>query len=181
MNRRQELAAWLEANGITPRDVLMGADMTIEDGPDGRVIRCEVCDLDADGRRQLDDTGTGVATKFVTTPLVKEPPEWWEPRVKPTREQLLEGEEPYTDEGAIPTPAQWIWLWNRATPAERLERARRIVEDWQAAKRCQEMNHEGHIRHLEATLEAQAVSHGPHLTGSEGQGSALRGELGEGG
>jgi hypothetical protein len=31
-----------------------------------------------------------------------------------------EGEEPYDDDRLIPTPGQWIWRWNRATPAERL-------------------------------------------------------------
>ncbi|MEU5322953.1 hypothetical protein AB0G67_40315 [Streptomyces sp. NPDC021056] len=88
-DRRQQTAAWLDANGIPARDVPMDADITIEDGPDGRVIRCEVCDLDADGRRQPDDTGTRVATTFVTVPLKTEPPAWWQPRVKPTRDQLL--------------------------------------------------------------------------------------------
>ncbi len=39
---------------------------------------------------------------------------------------LQEGEGPYDDERLIPTPGQWIWLWNRATPAERLEKVRYI-------------------------------------------------------
>lgn len=34
---------------------------------------------------------------------------------------LYEGEEPYDDDRLIPTPGQWIWRWNRATPAERLD------------------------------------------------------------
>lgn len=33
---------------------------------------------------------------------------------------LHEGEVPYLDEAIVPTPAQWIWNWNRATPANRL-------------------------------------------------------------
>lgn len=33
---------------------------------------------------------------------------------------LHQGEEPYDDESMVPTPAQWIWRWNRATPEERL-------------------------------------------------------------
>lgn len=40
------------------------------------------------------------------------------------REQLAsihEGEQPYTDDAILPTPAQWIWQWNRATPARRLD------------------------------------------------------------
>jgi hypothetical protein len=44
-------------------------------------------------------------------------------------DRLREGEEPYTDEHLIPTPAQWIWLWNHADPAERLERAKRALDE----------------------------------------------------
>lgn len=40
---------------------------------------------------------------------------------------LHEGEEPYPDPTAIPTPAQWIWAWNRLAPAERLRRARQAI------------------------------------------------------
>jgi hypothetical protein len=48
--------------------------------------------------------------------------------------RLREGEEPYDDdEWLVPTPAQWIWRWNRATPAERLARAERVIADWSAA------------------------------------------------
>lgn len=87
--RQQAVADWLEANGINPGDVPIDADMTIDDGPDGRFIRCEVFHLNSDGRRQPDETGQRVATKFVTAPLKVEPPQWWEPRVKPTRDDLL--------------------------------------------------------------------------------------------
>lgn len=40
--------------------------------------------------------------------------------------RLREGEEPITDERVIPTPAQWIWRWNRATVTERLDRVAAI-------------------------------------------------------
>lgn len=40
---------------------------------------------------------------------------------------LHQGEEPYTDDRVVPTPAQWIWRWNRATPTERLEYAARAL------------------------------------------------------
>lgn len=89
-DREHAIRAWLIANEIDPKDVLLDADMTIEDGPDGRMLRVEVCDLTKDGRRQIDERGKSVATKFVTVPLKSEPPEWWQPYQKPTREQLLE-------------------------------------------------------------------------------------------
>lgn len=88
--RQQAVAEWLEANGIAPRDVPQNADLTIEDSPDGRVIRCETFDRSADGRIQVDETANRAATKFVTVPLKVEPPEWWKPRVKPTRDELLD-------------------------------------------------------------------------------------------
>jgi hypothetical protein len=88
-DRRQAYAAWLEANGINPSHVLQDADITIIEGPDGRMLRCEVCDLTPDGHRQVDERGERVATKTVTVPLAVEPPGWWEPYEKPTRDQLL--------------------------------------------------------------------------------------------
>jgi hypothetical protein len=50
--------------------------------------------------------------------------------------ELREGEEPYEDERVLPTPGQWIWLWNRATPAERLVRAEQAIADWQTARQA---------------------------------------------
>lgn len=49
---------------------------------------------------------------------------------------LHEGEEPYEDERTVPTPAQWIWRWNRATPAERLDRAGRVLADVDHVYQC---------------------------------------------
>ncbi|WP_441251171.1 hypothetical protein [Kitasatospora sp. McL0602] len=39
-----------------------------------------------------------------------------------------EGEEPYNDERLIPTAAQWIWQWNRATPEQRLATAELLLD-----------------------------------------------------
>lgn len=41
---------------------------------------------------------------------------------------LHEGEEPYEDENTAPTPAQWIWRWNRATAQERMEAAALMID-----------------------------------------------------
>lgn len=90
--RREAYAAWLTANAIAPRIVLVDADVTIVTKDDGsRVIAYEGCDLDAEGRKQIDERGMRVATRRFETPLIVEPPDWWEPYEKPTRDQLLEG------------------------------------------------------------------------------------------
>ena len=90
-NRREAYAAWLTANNIDPGHVLLDADVYIEPGPDGtRHIVYEACHLDSEGRRQMDERGTGVAIERRNTPLLVDPPDWWEPYRKPTRDQLLE-------------------------------------------------------------------------------------------
>ena len=64
-----------------------------------------------------------------------------------------EGEQPYTDEATIPTPAQWIWQWNRATPVRRLEVAAAIQNALDRADRCFMGHHEGEIEQLRARAE----------------------------
>jgi len=86
--RRTELCDWLTENGINPHDVPADADMTIDKGPTGRFLRCEVFDRSLDGRLQVDERGERVALMVVNVPLQVEPPEWWTPYEKPTREQL---------------------------------------------------------------------------------------------
>jgi hypothetical protein len=52
------------------------------------------------------------------------------PHVAAVEEQLAalhQGEEPYEDEASIPTPAQWIWRWNRCTPEQRLDAAAHVI------------------------------------------------------
>lgn len=39
-----------------------------------------------------------------------------------------DGEEPYEDERIVPTPGQWIWFWNRATPQRRQAIAALVLE-----------------------------------------------------
>lgn len=88
--RREALCAWLTANGINPTDVPADADMTISEGTAGRFLCCEVFDLTPDGHRQVDERGTGVAVTVVAMPLKVDPPDWWKPYEKPTRDQLLD-------------------------------------------------------------------------------------------
>jgi hypothetical protein len=87
--RRAALCDWLTANGINPNHVPADADMTIDKGPTGRFLRCEVFDVGPDGRQQLDERGERVAVLIVNVPLAVEPPAWFEPYEKPTRETLL--------------------------------------------------------------------------------------------
>lgn len=44
-------------------------------------------------------------------------------------------------EGVHPTPAEWIYLWNRATPEQRLERAHIVLDNAAAAERCRMSAH----------------------------------------
>lgn len=89
-NRREALCAWLEANNIAANHVPIDSDFVIEEEPDGRYLRCELFDLDAEGRKQLDERRNTAARKPHQVPLLAEPPEWWEPYVKPGRDDLLE-------------------------------------------------------------------------------------------
>lgn len=87
--RQTALAEWLFANGFDPHDVPIDADLTITDTDGGRLIRCEVLTRGVDGALVLDDRSEKPATEIRALPLKLEPPEWWTPYEKPTREQLL--------------------------------------------------------------------------------------------
>ncbi|MFI0900578.1 hypothetical protein [Streptomyces sp. NPDC020983] len=88
-DRREELCTWLRANGIDPNNVPLDADMTIEsDATAQRWIRTEIYAINANGDRFMNAYGTNAARDRIMTPLKAEPPHWWEPREKPTRDQL---------------------------------------------------------------------------------------------
>ncbi|MFD8516505.1 hypothetical protein ACFV27_36870 [Streptomyces antimycoticus] len=87
--RREALCQWLTANGINPNDVPIDADLTITTETDGtRLIRYEAFVTDSDGRKLIDERGQGAAIEKRTARLDVEPPDWWQPHQKPTREQL---------------------------------------------------------------------------------------------
>lgn len=88
-DRRAKLCEWLTANGINPSDVPQDADMTISEGTGGRFLCCEVFDRGAAGEVRLDERGEKAAVTVVAVPLKVEPPQWWEPYEKPTRDELL--------------------------------------------------------------------------------------------
>lgn len=77
--QREELCAWLRANGITPEDVPISAEISIEPLTlgGGRAIRHTVYLRDADGRKYLDETGDEAAQEERLVPLVTEPPPHW--------------------------------------------------------------------------------------------------------
>lgn len=74
--RAEEISAWVAANGIEPGDVPTEHDLTVEDGPDGRVIRYRAFLRALDGCKYHVD-GVGPALEERTVPLVVEPPDGW--------------------------------------------------------------------------------------------------------
>ncbi|MFE2556007.1 hypothetical protein ACFXGT_08215 [Streptomyces sp. NPDC059352] len=71
---------------------------------------------------------------------------------------LHEGEKPHTDDRVVPTPAQWIWQWNRATPAKRMEVATALIDASERADRCFIENHKNALPALrQRTLAAETT------------------------
>lgn len=94
-DRRKAVCAWLRANGIDPNIVPQDADLYLESAPEGdpytgRYLHYEVFHLNSDGRRHTDERGLSAALEQRSTPLLVDPPDWWEPYRKPTRDQLLD-------------------------------------------------------------------------------------------
>jgi hypothetical protein len=90
-DHREILCDWLRANGINPDEVPLDADLTIEaDATGQRWIRCETYCTTNDGQRFVNAEGTDAARELVLAPLKTEPPTWWQPHTRPSREQLLE-------------------------------------------------------------------------------------------
>lgn len=78
---------------------------------------------------------------------------------------LHQGEEPYEEEGVVPTPGQWIWKWNRATTAQRLDQARRIRDLNDTADRIEALAR--HWENAQPLLPGQALADLRHtLSGS---------------
>lgn len=74
--RTDAIAEWARANGLDPHEVSVAHDVTIEDRPDGAVIRCMVLARNELGNKYATADGT-VAVEECTVPLVVEPPEGW--------------------------------------------------------------------------------------------------------
>lgn len=70
-----------------------------------------------------------------------------------TLEQMRAGEEPVTDERIAPTPGQWIWQWNRATPEKRLNMAAQILNGMARSSDCFTQNHEARLADLSIEVE----------------------------
>lgn len=60
--------------------------------------------------------------------------------------RLRAGEESGWDPMVVPTPGQWIARWNSLGPAQRLDRAKAVIETAETANRC---HSEGHALKLE--------------------------------
>ncbi|MFE2965533.1 hypothetical protein ACFXKC_18005 [Streptomyces sp. NPDC059340] len=87
--RRTELCDWLAVHDIDPHTVPIEGDLTIVDTEQGRAIRVEVYVRNEAGALVIDARGDREAREIRTVPLEVEPPVWWTPYEKPTREQLL--------------------------------------------------------------------------------------------
>ncbi|MFJ4682020.1 hypothetical protein [Streptomyces sp. NPDC088789] len=74
--RKEALCAWLRANGIDPVRVPQEYDLTVEDTPDGRVIRHHVfATNDDDVKVEPQDGGPRIHERVV--PLLVEPSADW--------------------------------------------------------------------------------------------------------
>jgi hypothetical protein len=89
-DRRQELCAWFTANGIEPHDIPIDGDCTIVEEDGVRTIRYEAHVRTPDRHLMLNERGTDMAIEVRTAQLLAEPPDWWQPYEKPTREQAIE-------------------------------------------------------------------------------------------
>jgi hypothetical protein len=67
--------------------------------------------------------------------------------------RLRAGEEPVTDSRIVPTPAQWIWQWNRATPEKRLSMAAQILDAMPRANNCLMLDHEARLADLQTEVQ----------------------------
>jgi len=122
-DRHQAYCAWLTANNIDPKLIPLDGDITIVESGGQRHIHYEALDLDADGRKHLDERRQKVAMSRRSTRLLVEPPDWWEPYEKPTRDDLLELLTQIRELAAAgPTsgaaiPGEWEFGWDAAMEA----------------------------------------------------------------
>jgi hypothetical protein len=75
--RAEEISAWVAANGVEPDDVSTDHDLTVEDSPDGRLIRYQAYLRALGGARYRVDGQDGPASEERTVPLAVEPPDGW--------------------------------------------------------------------------------------------------------
>ncbi|MDX2702179.1 hypothetical protein PV350_04870 [Streptomyces sp. PA03-6a] len=122
--RREQLCAWFTANGVDPHDIPINGDCTIVEENDQRTIRYEAHVRTPDGKLTLNERGTDVATEVRTAPLIVEPPDWWQPYEKPTREQLAAERD-----GAYRERAHLIALLAELTPGAVITPASDVDED----------------------------------------------------
>lgn len=84
-----ELRAWLGLHGADPNEVPITEDMTITTDDDGVQWLNWAQFALVNGKRYTNVMGTGAAVEKRTARLSAPPPDWWEPIVHPTREELI--------------------------------------------------------------------------------------------
>lgn len=82
--RADAVRDWVRANGLDPHEVSVDHHVTIEDGPDGSVIRCTTFARNGLGDKYATADGSP-AVEERTTLLVVEPPEDWPKYAVPDR------------------------------------------------------------------------------------------------
>ncbi|MFJ1667370.1 hypothetical protein ACIOK4_13475 [Streptomyces bottropensis] len=123
--------------------------------------------LARDGYFTADEIGDDIAPRITelsnarieeTRELIKERALLWRRAAEAEVEvaRLRAGEEPGWDPAAVPTPGQWIARWNRASAAERLDVAERVIGNAQKAGKCFEMNHAARLEDDREALVALA-------------------------
>ncbi|MGW2170378.1 hypothetical protein ACWC1C_07580 [Streptomyces sp. NPDC001705] len=131
---------------------------TLTDTFPDKVLSVEIQKVDAilrDLGVEGDLGARGVATLANTVRTMREELQ----RAETAFAQLREGEDPLFEgqHPATASPAQWLWLWNRASPAERLAHAERIITVSQEASACFLGKHGPNLeqlRHRVSTAEA---------------------------
>jgi len=87
---------------------------------------------------------------------------------------LHEGEEPYEDERLLPTPGQWIWLWNLATPSGRIAKAVQVLALHDRVDQCVMGFHERRVAELRE-LRQDWTAKVAELRAAEARIAAVRG------
>lgn len=85
-----QLFIWLRLHGANPDEIPLDADMTISTDENGvKWLHWSQFAL-VNGGRYMNPWNTGAAIEKHAARLLAPPPDWWEPIVHPTREQLAE-------------------------------------------------------------------------------------------
>ncbi|MFC8361104.1 hypothetical protein ACFUIY_14675 [Streptomyces griseorubiginosus] len=135
--RHHDLSCWTEQRLWRLREELglelpSAVDEPGDDQPE--VVHAETS-AQASAPPEVDESGAGLAEELA---------------------RLRAGEDPGHEPGTVPTPGQWIWLWNRATAKQRLEIAAAALSDQAAVEKCLFQNHRWKVAQARALRDSLA-------------------------